>query len=449
MFTVASCKKQDDWLNAKSKISDVTPKTLQDFQAILDNTNVMNSNGSIMGLIGSDNIYIPDANLDGTDQTSKNAYLWAKDIYQGATATDWYFSYTVVEYCNIVLDGLEKLTNTSPLNSYNNIRGSALFYRAYAFYQLCQLYCKPYVQSTASVDLGIPIRLSSDVNIKSVRASIQESYTQIINDLKTSIALLPQLPLYKTRPSSVAANALLAKVYLSMSDFNNAYTYADVALKSYGTLLNYNTLAIGKTNPFPTFAKGHPEIIFFASAQGFNSIIGLPRAKARIAPDLYESYETGDLRKMAFFIADGSTGLYSFKASYTAQAYDFCGLATDELYLIRAECLTRKGSISAALADLDLLLKNRYTPSTFSAIVTSDQAILLNRVILERRKEMPYTGNIRWDDLKRLNLEIQFTKSLARTYHGTLYTLPANDARYVLPLPNDEIQLNDLQQNIR
>jgi len=449
IVSVSSCKKQDNFLDVKSNKSDVTPKTLQDFQSILDNTQVMNGYGSILGLVGTDNIYIPDANLDGSAQTSRNSYLWLQDIYQGAIAFDWYYAYQEVEYANIVLDGLKSISNSEQPAIYNNIKGSALFYRAYAFYQLSQLYCKQFDSNSAAQDLGIPLRTSSDVNAKFTRATVKESYSQIINDLLAAEQLLPKVPLYKTRPSGPAADALLAKVYLSMSDYINGGIYADKALQVNASLLNYNNLVIGKANPFPTFQKGNPEVIFHAATYGLTEVIGASSVKARVDPALFESYENGDLRRAAFFVADGATGLYKFKGSYTATPYNFCGIANDELILIRAECSARTGNLSSSLSDLNKLLQNRYTPSTFVAFSTTARTELISKIITERRKEMPYTGNIRWDDLKRLNMETSYAKTLNRTSHGVLYTLNINDPRYIYPLPNDEIQLNKLIQNAR
>lgn len=446
LLILSSCKKQDDWLNVKSTQSDVSPKSLPDLQAVLDNSSVMNSYGSIIGLVGTDNVYLPDANLDALEATSRNAYLWAKDIYAGSTAYDWYYNYQVVEYANIVLDALPAGSSTGQAGL---IRGEALFYRSFAFYQLCQLYCKPYVAATAGTDPGIPLRLSSDVNTHSVRASVQQSYDQMLADLKTAVSLLPAVPQYKTRPGIVAAQALLAKVYLSMGDYTRAYTYADLVLKSNAALLDYNKLTITTSNPFPSFAKGHPEVIYHAVTYGLTAVLGASSAKGRVSPDLYSSYTTGDLRKTAFYTADATTGLFRFKGSYSAQVYNFCGIATDEIYLIRAECQARIGSLSGALADLNTLLKNRFTPATYIPYSTADQATLLSRIILERRKEMPFTGNLRWEDLRRLNADPQFAVTLQRSNHGTTYTLPPNDPRYVYPLPQDEITLDGLTQNNR
>ncbi|SDF26603.1 SusD family protein [Mucilaginibacter pineti] len=445
----SGCKKQDDWLNVKNKKSDVSPQTLQDFQAVLDNITVFNSYGSVLGLVGTDNIYVPDANLDGETTIDRNAYLWAKDIYEGQPAPDWSYEYQAVEYANIVIEGLNKLSNTDISSiSGQNIKGEALFCRAYAYYQLCQLYCKPYSKATAATDLGVPIRLITDINQKVGRAAVQQCYDQMISDLKSSVAFLPASALYKTRPSSGAAMALLAKIYLAMADYTNAYQYADLALKSNNSLLDYNTLSPTSSAPFPTFAKGNSEIIYYAYTYGCTIAWYNGSVTGRITPDLYNTYANGDLRKTLFFVADGN-GYFRPKAGYAAKANNFCGIANNEIYLIRAESAVRTGNVQVALADLNALLKKRFTTATFTTVTITDPQALLTTILLERRKELPLTGNLRWEDLRRLNLESGSGVTLHRTYHNTTYTLTSGDNRYVLPIPSDEITLEDLQQNPR
>jgi tetratricopeptide (TPR) repeat protein len=238
---VVSCKKS--WLDEKQNKSDVVPATLKDFQAILDNHSTMNDVYPALGLIGGDNFYLSDARINSATTAERNAYLWAKDIFNGGTSLDWNSAYKVVEYANIVLDGLPNAA-VSNQSDFNNIQGSALFFRAFAFYTLSQSFCKPYSASTASSDIGIPIRLSSNVNEPSVRATVQQTYDQMINDLKKAATLLPVTPVYVYRPSKTAANALLAKIYLSMEDYANALSSANLALADNPSLLDYNNSSI-------------------------------------------------------------------------------------------------------------------------------------------------------------------------------------------------------------
>ena len=450
-LTLISCNKQDEWLDKKSSKSDVVPSTLDDYQAILDNTDVMNTYYPSLGLIGSDNYTITDASWNAIIGTSvKNMYVWAADIYEGSTTApvwEWSKPYEIVEYSNVVLEGIDKI-NISDVNraQWNNIKGSALFYRAYAFYNLAQLFCKPFDPLTSDSDLGIPLRLNSDVNIKSIRSTVKQTYEKIISDLSTAESLLPQVPLYKTRASTPAIQALLAKTYLLIGDYPNALKYAELALKSNSILNDYNNLSASGTYSLPNFKTGNPEIIFFALASGYETVSS--RSTRIVAPDLYNSYPENDLRKKIFF--RGTSPNISFTGHQNGNNSDFAGLATNELFLLKAECQIRLGNLNSGLGTLkELLIKRWNKNTTFSLPTITNEEEALKFILSERRKELPFTSNTRWEDLRRFNKDTRFAVTLSKTVNGKVYSLPPNDPRYVYPIPPIEILKSNIEQNIR
>jgi hypothetical protein len=449
LISLTSCKKQDDFLNVKRLNSDVTPSTLQDFQAVLDNISVFNSIYPSIGLLGTDNAYLTDATLNTATSIERNSYIWAKDIFQGQASAEWNNGYQIIEYANIVLDGLQKIiVNTANQSQFNQIKGSALFYRSLAFYGLAELFSPPYDSSTANSDLGIPLRLSSDVNIPSVRATVQQTFNQIVGDLQTAANLLPQTAAFTTRPSQVSCNALLSKVFLCVQDYPNAGQYANKALTSNGALLDYNSSLVNKTSTyhFPTFQVGNPEIIFWAFPQGYATL----RANGPGIVDtlLYNSYAANDLRKSLYYKSKG-IGSISFVGSYLGTLNRFAGIANNEVYLIRAECYARAGNASAAMTDLNTLLVKRWISGTFVPYTAVSSTDALTQILQERRKELPFTGLVRWEDLRRLNKDPRFATSINHKYNGTTYTLSPNDKKYAYPIPDLEIQKYGLQQNSR
>jgi hypothetical protein len=154
------------------------------------------------------------------------------------------------------------------------------------------------------------------------------------------------------------------------------------------------------------------------------------------------------LRKTIFY-KDNGGGVVQYFGTYSGGAQCFAGIATNELYLIRAECYARQNNVASALTDLNALLVKRWKTGTFVPITAVDADDALNKVLIERRKELPFTGQLRWEDLRRLNKDTRFAKNLVHIYTGTTYTLPPNDNKYVLPIPDNEIQLSGLQQNPR
>lgn len=91
VLVLFSCKKQDKWLDVKSNKADITPVTLEDFQALLDNDNVMNNNYPAFGLLASDNYYVSYSTWASRQPVERNAYLWKPDIYDGGRAADWVY----------------------------------------------------------------------------------------------------------------------------------------------------------------------------------------------------------------------------------------------------------------------------------------------------------------------------------------------------------------------
>ena len=94
-------------------------------------------------------------------------------------------------------------------------------------------------------------------------------------------------------------------------------------------------------------------------------------------------------------------------------------------------------------------MQKRWKAGTFIPFTAATATDALTKIINEKRKELPFTGSIRWEDLRRLNKEPQFAKTLIRILNGQTYSLPPNDAKYTLPIPDDEIRLSGIAQNIR
>lgn len=441
-----SCKK--DFLDKKPDKSLLVPTTLTDFQTLLDNSDAIMNNIPGLEQIASDDFYTTDNGWLGlTTPEEKNSYLWKPDILEGGHDSDWTTSYQQVFYANVVLDGLKGITEDGTnQHTYDAIKGSALFYRALAFYELAQLYCKPYQVGSTTQDLGIPIRLSSDVNDKVGRGNLQQTYLQIVADLATAQNLLPENVPFKTRPCKAAALGLLARVYQTMQDYNNSAQYATACLKLKNTLLDFNSFPTTANRSFPVALPNgnNPEIIFYTEMLGYGYN---KSALTSVDSNLYKSYNASDLRRLLFF-NDRGNGIRTFKGSYSGNSGLFGGLATDEIYLIRAECFARLGNANAAMDDLNSLLVTRYKSGTYVKTIFTDANDALTIVLTERRKELLNRG-LRWTDLKRLNLENQFAISLSRLIGGQTYTLPPNDKRYLFPIPDNEISQSGIQQNDR
>ena len=128
----------------------------------------------------------------------------------------------------------------------------------------------------------------------------------------------------------------------------------------------------------------------------------------------------------------------------------FGGIATDEVYLIRAECAARTNKISEAVDDINTLLSHRYATGTYvpyPANLTADAALSL--ILQERKKELCFRSEIRWGDLRRLGQDSRTAVTLTRILNGVHYALSPNDKRYAFLLPISVVQLTGIPQNPR
>jgi len=449
-FLFHSCSKTESWLDEKSNLSDVKPTTLVDFQAILDNATIMNFAYPGAGLTGGDNYYLIDQNYTASAQYLRNSYIWAKDIFAGTASSDWTSAYKIIQCANIVLDGLKSIDRESEnVVEFDRVKGSALFFRSFAYYTLSQVFCAPY--SSASInEPGLVLRETSDVGMKSSRATIGESYLRMVEDMKDAIEMLPATSNYQTRPARPAANALMAKIQLSMENYIEALKYSADALADFKFLVDFNdkkVVSTANTFRFPPY-PGNPEISFYARQPGLTSTSASTTTLGYVDSTLYNSYDNDDLRKTVFYQFTNKSKI-QFRGNYSGTLNNFAGIATNEVLLIHSECNARTGKYSAALDDLNLLLSYRYKTGKFIPLNISNPDELLSKILDERRKELPFTGQLRWEDLRRLNKDQRFAKKLVRTIAGTNYELLPNSRRYVFPIPDIEIELSGIRQNER
>jgi len=429
------CKK---YLDAKPDAALAIPTTVDVLQGLLDNAAYMNQTGSDIPEIAADNYYNTDQNYARLpNQDGRDLYIWKQQLFQD----DWTSEYNVVYNANLIFDYLPKIERTAGnANVWDNCKGSAYLYRGKAFFEIAQIWAKAY-SSNASQDLGIPLKLTSDFNQTSKRASVADTYAQIISDFKNSIALLPVIPISQFRPSKPVAYAFLARTYLSMRDYKNAKVYADSCLLLQPKLLDYNSITSTSTFPFSQVQYTNTEHLMYSycALRWLNTYLNY----GNVDSTLYKTYSDNDLRKTLYFIRN-STG-YGYRGSYAGYPSPDNGISTDEIYLIRAECEARNGDIQSSLSDINLLLKNRYKTGTFTPVNISDSQTLKDFILTERRKELCFR-ELRWGDIKRLNLE-GANISITRHINGQTYVLPPNDNRFALPIPSNVIQLSGIQQN--
>lgn len=440
LIMVSSCQR---YLDAKPDKSLVTPQSLSDLQALLDNDITINQTDPIAGDIASDDFYINPTYYSRIATIYQDMYNWNPGVrFDG----DWTNCYRKLYFVNTVLDNIDKVSKSNSITSaYNSIKGTAYFIRGWSLFSTAQVYTVPYEKGNNDEKLGMPIKKTSDINDPTVRSTLKETYNQILEDLKMACEYLPVENSAATRPGKAAAYAALSCVYLQMQEWEKASIYADSSLNLRNALLDFNVLDSNALAPIPT---DNIEIIYqsrILSASVFST------NGCRVDSALYLSYSESDLRKSIFYYRT-SDGSHYFKGGYDSnkgtQAL-YSGISVDEMYLAKAECSARLNDIKESSNNLNVLLAKRYKTNNFQPYNFADQMTALTTIVHERRKELAFRGNRRWWDLRRLNLEPAFAVAVRHSAKGTISELPPNDLRYAFLIPQSVVEIGGAKQNAR
>lgn len=432
----------EKFLNEKSDISLSIPESFKDLRAMMNNGGQLISSFPSLIEGGSDDYYVKESLLKGRPEREQFVYTWTIHS-ERSDLSSWNRMYNTVLIANTVLEGLDRINDGSEYER-TILKGEAKFVRALAFYYLSQMFCFPYDPERKGELLGIPLRTSSDFADEFERSTMEETYDFIISELTESITHLPESVQYKSSPSKSACYALLARLYLIMGDYENANKQADFALGLNDSLLDYNTLDPNLSFPIPI---ANEEIIYYGV--GANGYL-LNNNRAFIPRYIFDFYEEDDLRKKIFFF-NGAGSDIAFKGNYTGRnSIYFGGFATDELYLIRAECEIRLGNVDAGLDFLNNLLVKRYEKDSFSFFSDLDRSTALDIVLSERRKELIKRG-IRWTDLRRLLREPNKVSTLFRKSDNGIddapYKLEPEPKNYTYPIPSGVTDIHPYEQN--
>lgn len=441
---IVCCTACEKFLSEKSDKSFVLADKLENLQALLDHSSVINQNYEVAGEGSADDFYLAQADFNNLREDFRNQYTWQPGhVFPRAAlaANGWQQSYAASYVFATVIHGLDDIPRTADVAyTWDAIRGQALALRAYRYLNAASIWAPAYDPATANTDWGIPIRLASDYTEPTSRATVAATFRQIIDDAETSIALLPVVNNNAYRANKAFAYGILARAHWYMRRYEEAGRYADSCMQLHHALIDFNGLNASATFPI---SNTNPEIIHYAQ---FANLALTNPTRAKITDDLFGLYEDDDLRKTVFFSrnADGS---HRFKGNYAGSAVLFAGLSTNEMLLIRAECRVRGGNVAEAISDLNRLRQHRFHAENYRPVSTDSPADALALILIERRRELPMRG-LRWMDIKRLNKEGAGI-TLSREIDGLVHTLPPNDPRFALAIPEDIIILSGIPQNLR
>lgn len=427
---VILCSACDEFLDAKPNKDIVTPNNLEFIEDILNFSTRVNIDLTL-GYVASDDYITTDQALNNYAPWQQAVYLWQEDPFQiNDVVFDWNSPYQQIFIANVAESELEKLTGVDE-NKRKHLLGTTAFYRAYGHYNLSQLFLPHYsINGEFDNSISIPYRESPVITQPSEQVNAREMYQKISENLDIALANLGNTSPYKINPNLAAAHALAARVHFTAEDYEKAYEHAKTVLNfSAYQLLDFNQLSVSSANPIAQF---NSEVIFHSE---FLAQSVLYSQLVLVNPELFGLYENGDLRKSIYYITrpNGNT---NFRASYSGRVNLFGGLTLDEVYLTLAESAQRIGRTTEALEALNFYLSKRLSRNSFTPIQSAEG--LLEKIILERRKGLAFRAN-RWSDLRRLNRDPRFQKTLFRTYQGEQISLAPNSSIYTLPIPPMEL----------
>ncbi|AZB26885.1 RagB/SusD family nutrient uptake outer membrane protein [Chryseobacterium bernardetii] len=440
LFLLLSCSKE--WLEEKQDIKLIIPTTLNDLSLLMNSSQFLYDGRGAMEVSCDDfDVTLEQYNSLWIDFERK-LLTWTVDVFPklgyGTTQEEWELPYVQIQACNVTLKALEKIKRTSSnIELYDRIKGSALYYRSKAFLNLAMTFCKYYDANTADTDLGIPLKINDDINEPIFRSSLKQTYQRIAEDLSLAATLLPQNAISSTHITNSGAYALLARTYLYMNDYKKAFDASQNSLNLNSYLDDYNTF--DPSESYPILSKSKEVHIMIEMTTGYGTS---GNSYSSIPDELYDLYDNNDLRKLLYFRKQNGKNVWRGAPI----GNNLSGTATDEVFLIGAECAARLGDKVKAMEMLNTLLIKRYIKGKFLPLSASSDLDALDLILKERRKELLKRG-LRFQDLKRLNKDPRYAKTLTRIVGNKVYTLPPNDKRYLFPIPQYIIDYNGIEKN--
>ena len=422
-------------------------------------TDIMAGNSVVGAGGGTDGIEtVQEANF--TTDPSNAGVL---DLYRGP--------YPGILYCNLVIQNVPGISMDTALK--NRIIGEAKFLRANYYFILTRFF--------GDVPLILKPQTPSD-NLFPTRTAKAQVYQQIVQDLKDAINLLPRRESYSGadigRASKSAATGLLAKVYLTLSDYTNTLAYCQqVAALGHSLNSNYadNFNPAKKNSVESLFEVQYSGSTTYSFFDDFNqaswtspfmgprntNFVGGGYGWNQPTQEFVSCYDSGDLRKDLTVLYQGCPDFASnvYKSSYSTTGYnvrkflvpsivspqyntsaeDFPVLRYADVLLMQAEALNELGQTSSAEAPLNLVRNRAGLSNIKSGLSQSD---FRAAVLKERRIELAFEGQ-RWFDLIRVNngqYGLTFLRSIGKTN--------VTDKNLLLPIPQMEIDANpNLVQN--
>lgn len=418
-------------------------------------------------------------NLGGSNRASfyyDMNYQTASEFTSSTSSSNvaWKSPYIVIGRANRIIAAAEggALSDAAEAKAtIDQYAAEAKVLRALAHFDLVRIYGKPYTEDQGA-SLGVPLVTGVlESNAKPARSTVAEVYTQVVKDLTEAIS--SNALATETEPGYVSvwgAKAILSRVYLNMGDYANALSVAEDIIKNSGAAL------WTRDQYFKAWDASTPnesEFLFRLNVSGStdnNDLNGIGNLQGRdgykemVATKKFVdmlSADANDVRNDMFLpaTADKEVAVYGTNKVFLNKLRGQGGnlrnvtivpiIRLSEVYLTAAECAFRNNDKTKAVEYLNDLVKNRTT--TEASLATVDN-ITLERILIERRKELIGEGQRYFDALRNNETITRYTSEADKGWHKTLskeaQSFDRDYFKAIAAIPQAEINANpNIKQN--
>lgn len=418
-------------------------------------------------------------NIGGSNRASfyyNMNYQTASEFTSSTSSSNvaWKSPYIVIGRANRIIAAAEggALSDAAEAKAtIDQYAAEAKVLRALAHFDLVRIYGKPYTEDQGA-SLGVPLVTEVlESNAKPARSTVAEVYTQVVKDLTEAIS--SNALATETEPGYVSvwgAKAILSRVYLNMGDYANALSVAEDIIKNSGAAL------WTRDQYFKAWDASTPnesEFLFRLNVAGStdnNDLNGIGNLQQRegykemVATKKFVDMLTSDpkdVRNDMFLPATAAKEVATYGTNKVflnklrGQNDNLRNVTIvpiirlSEVYLTAAECAFRKNDKTKAVEYLNDLVKNRTT--TEASLATVDN-ITLERILIERRKELIGEGQRYFDALRNNETITRYTSEADKGWHKTLskeaQSFDRDYFKAIAAIPQAEINANpNIKQN--
>lgn len=418
-------------------------------------------------------------NLGGSNRASfyyDMNYQTASEFTSSTSSSNvaWKSPYIVIGRANRIIAAAEggALSDAAEAKAtIDQYAAEAKVLRALAHFDLVRIYGKPYTEDQGA-SLGVPLVTEVlESNAKPARSTVAEVYTQVVKDLTEAIS--SNALATETEPGYVSvwgAKAILSRVYLNMGDYANALSVAEDIIKNSGAALwtrDQYSKAWDASTP------NESEFLFRLNVAGStdnNDLNGIGNLQQRdgykemVATKKFVDMLTSDPKDVRndMFLpakAEKEVAVYGTNNVFLNKLRGQGGnlrnvtivpiIRLSEVYLTAAECAFRNNDKTKAVEYLNDLVKNRTT--TVASLATVDN-ITLDRILIERRKELIGEGQRYFDALRNNETITRYTSEADKGWHKTLskeaQSFNRDYFKAIAAIPQAEINANpNIKQN--